>query len=79
MEISFIVVNNPRLRILPRWLRARLGEQYMIVDIYPKWTSDISQARRFRTYAGADGYINRIDGVRFAGMQAAIIRTVRDT
>lgn len=71
----YIVVRDPKPRILPQWLRARLGERYMNVNVQPFWVEHPDQARRFAFMAAAQAYITRTDdGARCNGMETAIVR-----
>lgn len=76
--INYVVVRNPIPRLLPRFIRVQLGEDYLGVDVKPFFTSDYSQARIFPSYAWADSYVHDRDGRARPGMQNCTIRTTRD-
>ncbi len=75
---NYVIVRNPRTRLLPRFLRTRLGEEYMGVDIDPFFTRDYSEARIFPSLTWADSYVHDRDGRTRAGMQGCIIRSTSD-
>jgi hypothetical protein len=75
---NYVIVRNAQPRIFPRWLRARLGELYMGVDIDPFFTSDYAEARIFPSLAWAESYLYDRDGRVRSGMRECVIRPVRD-
>lgn len=75
---NYVVVRNPVSRLLPRFIRARLGEDYMGVDVNPFFTPDYAQARIFPAYAWADSYVHDREGRARPGMRGCVIRAVRD-
>lgn len=76
-ETGYIIVGNPKPRILPQKARAWLGERYMFVSVYPHWTDSLAVARRFVGIESANLYIFKEDGTRRIGMDNAIVRAVR--
>lgn len=81
---AYIVVLNPRSRWLPQWARARLGERYLAVDVFPLWTPILSEAKRFVSAGTANLYLypqvpdGKLDtGRRRPGYEDAVIRGIR--
>lgn len=70
----YIVVRNPKPRWLPQWLRVRLGECYMGINVVPYWVTNPAAARQFESPAIAQCYLQRTDGQRFNGMENAVVQ-----
>lgn len=73
----YVVVRNPKPRILPHWLRVHLGERYMGVNVYPVWTDDLAEARAFVYLGAAEAYIYKGTGQRYNGLENAVVRAYR--
>lgn len=71
---AYVVVLNAKPRFLPRWLRARLGELYMAVNVVPYWVPHPIGARHFESWAAAHAYVQRGDGSTPNGMENAVVR-----
>jgi hypothetical protein len=75
---NFVIVRNPVTRLLPRFIRVYLGEDYMGVDVDPFFTTDYREARIFPSYRWADSYVHDRDGRARPGMEQCLIRAVHD-
>lgn len=76
-ETSYVVVRNAKPRMLPRWLRVWLGEQYLtIAESVPSFTHAFQDARVFPTHAWADTYVHDQAGRVRNGMQGCVVRAV---
>lgn len=73
IEVRYIVVKDPKSKLLPRFVRVYLGERYMFLNVYPLWTKDLQAAHRFDWRAAAEAYIYKADGSRRSGMETAVV------
>lgn len=72
--MNYLIVRNPQSRLLPQFIRAILGEEYMTVVVQPDFTNDIREARVFPSYQWADAYVHDRDGKMRPYAHGCIIR-----
>ena len=73
--MNYIIVRNPAFPLWPAFVSRLLGEEYLYVDVFPKFTDDIRQARVFPSYQWANSYLfNNVTGARREAYADCIVR-----